>query len=142
MNQDIIDACVNLVDRAGASGFEIGHMHEDVHVEQAGWYAVAFYQGARITTDEHKSPELAALALAQRLLSGATCRCGRLVTLSDGEGCRWSLQGARWVPGCDAPPITVPGGRGDHAAMERALAEQVGNRAQRRAAARKGGRRA
>jgi hypothetical protein len=133
MNEDVMIACMDLVGRAGASGMEIGFLHDDVPVAEAGWYAMATYQGARITAEDHRSPTGAALALAERLLRGATCRCRRPVSLSDGaEGCRWRLVGKRWEPGCDADPITVSGGqRGDHAAMQRALAEPA-NRAERR----------
>lgn len=134
MSEDIIKACAHLVERAGASGFEIGHLHDDVPVEAAAWYAIAFYQGARITVDDHRSPTAAALALAERLLAGATCRCRQPVTLSDTiPGCRWRLVGDRWKPGCKVAPISVQGAnRGDHAAITRALHE--GNRADRRAA--------
>lgn len=134
LNGDVVEACANLVGRAGASSFEIGYMHDNVPVEEAGWYAVAFYQGARIQTDEHRSPTLAAMALAERLLRGATCRCGEPVTLADeAPGCRWSLRGKRWEPGCNAPTVTVKGATvGDHAAAEAALLGRM-NRAQRRA---------
>lgn len=136
LNEDAVMACAHLVDRAGASGFEIGYLHDDVPVDEAGWYAIAFYQGARLTADDHKSPSLAATALAERILRGATCRCGETVALSGGEGCRWRLVGARWEPGCDAPPVSVDGDRGDHAAMVAAMRGRVQNRAQRRAAQR------
>lgn len=123
----MVKACAHLVGRAGASGFEIGYVHDDVPVEEAGWYAVAFYQGARITADDHKSPALAAYALAVRLLTGAQCRCGKPVVLGGDKGCRWKLTGDRWEPGCAAPPITVTGGtRGDYEAISAAM-----NRAQR-----------
>lgn len=139
INDDVVVACVGLVGRAGASGFELGYVHDDVPIEDAGWHASAQYQGVRIVVQDHRSPSGAALALAERLLRGATCRCLKLVTLSDGhEGCRWRLVGQSWEPSCDDKPITIPGGkRGDYAAIQQA----VGNRAQRRAAQRgKGGR--
>ena len=137
MNDDIVRACVDLTDRAGASGFEIGYLHDGVPVEEAGWYAYAQYRGTRITVEDHRSPTGAALALAERLLQGAQCRCQQPVTLSDGvEGCRWRLLGARWEPGCDAPPVHIAGGRGDLGAMQRSMSE-VGNRAARRAARRR-----
>ena len=141
INDDVVIACADLVGRAGASGFEIGYVHDDVPVEEAGWYAHATYRGARIIADDHRSPTGAALALAERLLAGATCRCRRPVTLSDAaEGCRWRLVGQRWEPGCNVPSLHIKGGdRGDHAALQRALADPV-NRAERRAR-RKGGRR-
>jgi hypothetical protein len=138
VNDDIVVACADLVGRAGAVEFEIGHVHDDMPVEEAGWYAHAKYRGMRITAQDHRSPTGAALALAERLLRGAACRCGVPVALSDdAQGCRWRLLGQRWEPGCDAPPLTVQGGRGDYAAMVRAL----GNRADRRRAERENRRR-
>lgn len=122
--------------RAGAIDFEIGYLRDDVPVEKAGWWAAARYKGARIVTDEHRSPTTAAIALAERILADATCRCTKRVTLSDAvPGCRWRLVGRKWEPGCDEPPLRITGLRGDHAAMQRAL----GNRAERRAAQRKRG---
>ena len=119
---DTVVACADLVGRAGASGFEIGYLHDDVPVEEAGWYATASYQGARIMAEDHRSPGGAAMALAERLLIGATCRCRQPVALSDvAAGCRWELVGQRWEPGCDAPSVHVKARRGDHAAMRRAL---------------------
>lgn len=138
MNDDVVMACAELVGRSGASGFEIGYLHDDVPIEEAGWYAHAQFKGARITVQDHRSPSSAALALGERLLRGATCRCLNTVSLSDARpGCRWRLVGKRWEPGCNAKPVKVPGARGDLAAMQQAL----GNRAQRRASERKGGRR-
>lgn len=130
---DAIVACADLVGRAGAREFEIGYIRDDVPTGDAGWYASAIYQGARITVDEHRSPTTAAMALSERLLSGATCRCRRPVTLSDtADGCRWQLVGQRWEPGCDAPSIRVSGQRGDHAAMRRAAAGAAGSSHERR----------
>jgi len=133
MNSDIIRACADLTDRAGASRFEIGYLHDDVPAEEAGWYAHAQYRGTRIIVEDHRSPTAAALALAERILTGGMCRCRQPVTLSDtGEGCRWRLIGDRWEPGCDVAPLAIPGGqRGDHAAMAAALAQPM-NRADRR----------
>lgn len=132
LNEDVVVACADLVGRAGASDFELGYLHDDVPVEEAGWYGVAKYRGARITVEDHRSPTGAAMALAERILAGATCRCRLPVTLSDAApGCRWRLVGKRWEPGCDEPSISVPGRRGDIAAMQQAFAP---NRAARRAA--------
>lgn len=140
VNEDILAACAHLADRCGASGFEIGYVHDDVPVEEAGWYAFVTFRGARISADDHRSPTAAALALAERLLTGATCRCRRPVTLSDGtDGCRRRLVGAKWEPGCDVAPIPINAQRGDYAAMQAALAQPM-NRADRRKL-RKGGRR-
>lgn len=127
---DAVVACADLAGRAGARDFQIGYVHDDVPVEEAGWYAHASYQGARVITDQHRSPTAAAMRLAERLLRGAQCRCGNPVALSDETtGCRWRLMGQRWEPGCDAPPVHMPAGtRGDVGAMHQAM-----NRAQRRA---------
>lgn len=115
-------ACADLAGRSGAIDFALGYVHEDVPSEDAGWYAVARFQGARIQTDEHRSPSTAALALAERLLRDAMCVCRRRVVLSDAvDGCRWRLVGARWEPGCDAPPIRVAGARGDIAGMHQLM---------------------
>lgn len=133
LNGDAVIACADLVGRSGATDFKIGYLHDDVPLEEAGWYAHAQYRGARITIEDRRSPSEAALALAERLLRGAACRCGKRVSLGDDStGCRWQLMGKRWEPGCDAEPVHVDGRRGDLPAM---------NRAMRRAAAKRGGRR-
>lgn len=122
LNGDAVVACADLVGRCGATEFKIGWLHDDVPIEQAGWWAHAQYRGARISVDERRSPSEAALALAERLLRGAACRCGNTVTLADGrDGCRWRLLGKRWEPGCDAPSVKVQGRRGDLGAMNRAM---------------------
>lgn len=122
LNGDAVVACADLVGRAGASGFELGYLHDDVPIEQAGWYAHAQYRGARMTVEDRCSPSEAALALAERLLRGAACRCGLQVTLNDDvPGCRWRLQGKAWKPSCDVPSVRVDGRRGDLPAMNRAM---------------------
>lgn len=124
LNSDVVVACVDLTARAGARDFEIGYLHDDVPPSEAGWWASAGYQGTKIMTEDHSSPEAAALALAQRLLSGATCRCGKAVHITDARsGCRWRLVANRWEPGCDEPPFILPKGtkRGDLTAMWRAV---------------------
>jgi hypothetical protein len=134
MMEDAVIACAGLVGRAGATDFEIGYLHDDVPVEEAGWYAAARWRGTRITADDHKSPTLAAIALAERLLRSASCRCGRLVAMADGQdGCRWRLVGQRWEPGCDAPSVKVNGERGDLSAMNRAMRRAAKRRERRRA---------
>lgn len=126
LDGDAVKACADLVVRTGATGFEIGYLHDDVPVDEAGWYAHAQYKGARITTDGgHRGPVEAAEALARRLLTGAKCKCGKLAaldtsgavayrqtTLADGSSwsaqqaaaagqCHWTRHGARWISGCD-----------------------------------------
>jgi hypothetical protein len=143
---DPVLALAHLADRAGARGLEVGWTcphtpgEPDGHsCEQVTWAAHATYQGARVQTAGHHTPNGAALDLAERLLTGGACRCGRMVVLTDAattrvDGCRWQLMGQRWTPGCDAKPITISDGeRGDLDAMRAAAAGQQGNRAQRRA---------
>lgn len=133
MHGDAVVACADLVDRCGATGFEIGYVHDDVPVDEAGWYAHATFKGARLIASDHRSPSAAALGLAERILAGGRCRCGQLTTLQDRQpGCRWQLMGKRWEPGCDAPPLSPDGTRGDLGAMRAAM-----NRRERRAAARR-----
>lgn len=135
LDQDAVLAAADLVDRSGARSFQIGYLHDDVPPEQADWYATATYKGTKITAEHHPGPVEAAEALARRLLSGAKCRCGKLVSLSDDGAvvfpdaklldgttwtaeqvakagqCRWTRQGKRWEPGCNAPPIRMKGRR-------------------------------
>ncbi len=140
--EDAVIACADLLDRAGAKGFEIGYMHEGVPAEDAGWYVTAQYQGGRIMTDEHPSPGAAAVAMAERILRGGACRCGRPSAVRRGqEGCLWLLVGQRWEPSCDAPTIWIPGPRGDVQAMGQAIQQQADNRAARRAQKKRRGRR-
>lgn len=118
---DAVVACADLVGRTGARHFSIGY----IEGKPQGWFAHAQYRGKRITVEDHPNPAAAASALAERLLTGARCSCGKLVALSDegavayasaslvptGENwtieqaaaagqCRWELIGARWEKGC------------------------------------------
>lgn len=128
-------AAADLVGRAGARKFEIGYLHDDVPADEAGWYAFAQFRGARITCGDQPSPSDAAEGLARKLLTGARCRCGRLVAMeaagavafrrpvmADGSAwtakdaaaagqCLWTRTGDRWDPSCDAPPVMLPGPR-------------------------------
>ena len=124
-DEDAVKACADLVGRTGARHFEIGHLHDDVPVAEAGWFATAIYKGAKITEDDKASAAEACDALAVRLLSGAQCQhCKGLVSLSDGGAfafrsavlatgqrwdaedaakapqCRWTRAGAQWERGC------------------------------------------
>ena len=134
-DEDRLIAAAELVGRTGARGLEIGYLHDDVPAEDAAWYAQAQYQGSRIITENHTNPIEAAEALAVRLLTGAKCRCGRLVALSDdgalafrkpvmSDGsqftaeqaaqaglCRWRRRGARWSAAC----MTTTGAEGSAA---------------------------
>jgi hypothetical protein len=121
-------AAVELVGRTGATGFELGYLHDNVPVEEAAWYAHAQFRGARITAENHPGPVEACEALARRLLSGGQCKCGRLVAMSDDGAfayrkahlvnggswtaedaqragqCQWRRIAQRWTPGCEVAP--------------------------------------
>lgn len=132
--ENIIQATADLCDRSGARGFEVGYLHDDVPAEEADWYASAQFRGARVIAEHHVGPADAAFALAMKLLTGAKCRCGKLVSLVDGGAvafaksslahnfgewsataaaaagqCRWRREEAQWVPSCTAPSMTIPG---------------------------------
>jgi hypothetical protein len=123
-DRDRVIACADLVGRAGARSFEIGFLDDK---PPHRWYAHAMYCGVRIQVENHDDPGSAAMELAEKLLTGAKCRCGRLValrpdgavafrktTLADGTEwnakqaakagqCRWRLTGGRWEPSCPVP---------------------------------------
>lgn len=125
-DQDALMAGIELVGRTGAESLEVGYFHDNVPVEEAGWYANAQYQGSRLTVENEPGPVQAVQALAERILTGAKCKhCGRLVSMSD-EGawawqeatmmdgttwtaeeavaagqCRWVLMGRTWRRGCE-----------------------------------------
>lgn len=125
MDDDAVAAAADLVGRSGARNLQVGYLHEGVPVEEAGWYAHAQYQGARLTTEDHRGPVEALEALARRILTGAKCvHCGGLVALSDdgayymggtmADGsvwtrrqahaaghCRWRRMGPKWLRGCE-----------------------------------------
>lgn len=106
MDQDALNAALDLVGRTGAREVEIGYLHDDVPVEEAGWYAHAKYRGARITVENHRGPVEATEALARRLLTGGTCtHCQRTITLGGSttfsqKKCRWTRLAAKWERGC------------------------------------------
>lgn len=120
-----VRACVDLTGRAGASQLQIGYL--DDNPANPRWYASAYYRGMRIVAEDHPTSKAAALGLAAKILNGGTCRCRKPVTLADGDGCRWTLVGSKWAPGCDVEPILMPGGmRGDYAAMKDAMMTEPG----------------
>jgi hypothetical protein len=139
--RDIIEATVNLAERCGARSWELAYACPHTPDEPPGhtcpdieWTCTVEYQGAKIF-ETGRTPPDAAVALAVRLMTGAVCRCRRKVTMNQrtsADQCQWTFQGNRWMPGCDRPPLTVPGGSpGDYEAIAAALTG--GNRAQRRA---------
>ncbi len=128
-DEDVLVATVGLVGRTGAKDFEIGYLNDEGEpaYEQHGaqWWAKAQYRGARIMVDDHPGPIEACQALAERLLTGAKCKCGRLVALgafgatayaeaqmADGTTwtakeaaaagqCRWRRRGKHWRRDCE-----------------------------------------
>lgn len=130
-DENALLATADLLPRCGAVDFDFGCLHEDVPVEDAGWWAYAeFPGGERIRVENQRGPIEAFKALAARILDGGMCAtCKRLVTTSD-EGirvratinildgskmsqedaaahvrrngaCHWRRDGKRWYSGCD-----------------------------------------
>lgn len=141
-----LDASVMLVGNAGARNLEVGYLHDDVPSEEAGWYATALYQGAKIMVEDHPGPVEAVEALAEKLLIGARCQwCQGLVALgtagavaypgspmADGSKmpedpeviramgqCLWRRVGDRWEPGCIHGQSSAPGAPQDRPARRR-----------------------
>lgn len=108
VGQERIIAAVDLAGRAGARMLEFGYLHDDVPVDQAGWWAHATWQGARLMVDDQPGPAEALEALAARILTGAQCQgCRRPVTLDDpapAGACHWYRTGARWTRACAPTP--------------------------------------
>jgi hypothetical protein len=120
-----IHATTDLIGRSGASGFMIGCMDTNAPIAEAKWYVQAEYKGARIFVENMETPWAAMLTMTERLLTGAKCKCGKLVattddgafafsnpTMTDGESftveqaqaagfCRWRLARDKWIPGCN-----------------------------------------
>lgn len=129
--QERLVAAVDLVGRTGATGFELGYLHDDVPIDRAAWWAHAQYRGTRIAVEDQLGPVDAAEALARRLLDGGKCaHCGSLVTLdpagayatdrtmldgtpwlaeqqADAGLCLWHREGQRWVRGCESASAAV-----------------------------------
>lgn len=126
---DVFKAAENLVGRTGAKNLTFGYLHDDVPMEEMGWYAKAQYPGAVIMVENQPSPDEALVALCERVLTGAQCqRCGGLVQLRDDGAmaypdaprpdgtrwtkeeiesagmCRWQREGPQWDPSCTLPP--------------------------------------
>jgi hypothetical protein len=129
LDEDAMFAALDLVGRSGAKGVEFGHLHDDVPVAEAAWWAQAQYAGARLMVENHRGPIEALEALARKLLDGAMCaHCRGLVSLGGGGAmvypgsrrpdgsvvdaaevarlrttpqCRWTRMGPRWVRGCE-----------------------------------------
>lgn len=128
-DEDVLLATIDLIGRSGAKNFEIGYLNDtgDPAFDTLGaqWWAKAQYHGARITTENHPGPIEACEALATNLLTGAKCRCGKLVrlgafgaiaydnvqmadgstwTLREAEAagqCRWRRRGQHWRRDCE-----------------------------------------
>lgn len=101
---DALLAGVELVGRTGATGLEVGYLHEDVPSDQAGWYAQATFQGAKVFAENHTGPVPAIEELANKLLEGGHCQhCQRTVSLTGHKFlyCRWERRGRNWIRGCE-----------------------------------------
>jgi len=134
----IVEACADLAGRSGCTAWEMGYVDKDESVpgSEDKWYCHIQYAGTRIGVSDMDGPVSAAMALSVKLLRGATCRCGKLVTLlgrNDQARCLWRIVERRWTPSCDVEPIHMPeGSRGDlrrlGEAMDQRQREQGGKR--------------
>lgn len=109
LDQDAVDAALELFGRAGGRESQFGHTDPDQlgPGEHVTWYAwVQFHSNDRVMVQGKSGPVEALEALARRLLNGAKCAyCVGTVTLSGKPQrgvCRWTRQGAKWVRGCEA----------------------------------------
>lgn len=136
LDEDALNAALNLIGRTGARDLEIGYANDDAKDSRDGdWYAICSYTGVKVMEEHHPGPVQATDALARRLLTGAKCtHCGGLIALSDRGAyiapgavlldgtrmdaaayaampqCRWRRLGNRWERGCaDRLPDRPPG---------------------------------
>jgi hypothetical protein len=130
----IVQACADLADRTGSISWHMGYTDppEETPDAPAKWYCHVTFQGARIGVSDMDGPVAAAMALAVRLLRGASCRCGKTVTLlgrNDQQRCLWRILNGRWESSCNEEPIHLPvSARGDM----RRMAEEIDKRKRQR----------
>lgn len=129
LDEDVLVATMDLIGRSGAKNTEIGWLNDpgEPAYEKHGaqWWIKAQYKGARIITEDHPGPTEACEAIAQQILKGAKCKCGKLVALgafgafayfeghmADGTTwtaaeaaaagqCRWRRRGKKWRRDCE-----------------------------------------
>jgi len=105
LDEDALDAALDVIGRTGARRTEIGYLDDDVPVGEPNWYAYAQFHGTRIAAEHHVGPVEAVEALARKLIAGGRCtHCGKTITLGGDDAglCRWTRQGKKWVRGCQA----------------------------------------
>lgn len=106
IDQDALDAALDLIGRTGAKQVELGFANEDAPTpEEAEWWASVTYKGAKISVDKRAGPVEAAEDLARKLMHGGMCtHCKRRITLSGRDNsrkyCRWTRKADKWVRGC------------------------------------------
>ena len=127
---DAAVACAELASQGAAIEFQIARFNDE---GPPRWFAHVAWKGYRVSTDNHPTPTVAADALAAKVLETARCRCGRRATAIAGMGdgrnwCTWTRIQARWLPGCDAPPLLIDRSQaGDLEAVRRAAKERFGD---------------
>lgn len=120
----VIVAAADLLDRSNGTHLVVG-------ADAGRWFAHVQYVGARLIVEHHPSAAAAIDALARHALTGARCRCGKLVgpdagptvafgePLIDGQSfttdtaaqvgmCRWRRFATEWIGACEAPTGTRP----------------------------------
>jgi hypothetical protein len=129
LDDDAIAAGVALLGRSGAREFEVGYLHDNVPVTEAGWWARVRYPKGRkavrshdgrmgsltgtvtILAEDKPGPLEAIEDLIGQVLAGGQCTyCHRRVII-DGyrrKWCRWRRVARNWVPGCKPDDWTPP----------------------------------
>jgi hypothetical protein len=135
---NMVVACADVVGRAGGKAFEFGwscphtpDVDDDHNCPDVVWNCHAKWDGTRVMQTA-KTPGAAAFALAEEILTGAMCRCSKPVVLGNSPGCKWTLEGARWVPGCNEPSIRIRGKRGNLNAQKAAFQHRANRKERRR----------
>lgn len=93
-------ACAHLLSEAGVKALRL----DWAATRGSAWIASAWDELGNRVNANGLGPAMALAALTERVASARRCDCGRPIVLSDravyanGNGCRWRLVGARFVP--------------------------------------------
>jgi hypothetical protein len=96
-------ACSNLLARANIQALSINWTRSG----GAHWWASCIDSAGNRLTEHGLGPTMALAAITERVASTCRCECGRPIAISDRapQGCRWRLEGTRFVSGHTGPSI-------------------------------------
>lgn len=111
---DAVAAAAELCRRSGATVFEIGYLEDTPDARHARWWATTKFVGERLLVEEQPGPDIAATALARRVLDDGQCGCKLTIVTRDTvldrahndnlrpatARCLWERHGRHWIPGC------------------------------------------